>query len=193
MTLNQNPQMLDAVTFGLDFWSDADVRKAMKMHYLLQDWVYPDAKLMAAQLQAVADLQKDYYNKLWETTQYKYDPIENYNMVEEVIKDKTTTTDNGTSTTHPGEEGYNTRTDNYNYPDDEGTEKRVAANNDTITGSMVNDSSNTHTNEREYKFQRHGNIGVTTSQQMIDQERKLLIHIDEMYLREFDDYFMITM
>lgn len=49
----------------------------MKERYLLEDWIYDNENLQRRAIQLIADLNKDKYNKIYETTQYHYDPIAN--------------------------------------------------------------------------------------------------------------------
>ena len=46
---------------------------------------------------------------------------------------------------------------------------------DADTGMQTNAESGTNTTTRNYRLTRSGNIGVTTSQQMIEQERNVWI------------------
>jgi len=138
------------------------------------------------------------WNKLWDTLSFEYDPIQNYSMTE-TMKDDETVIDYGKVKTIGG---TNTRTPNltetetpnitretelnrYGFnssdpvPTDTGSETQTGTNTTTTTGtdeteidSTETDSgSDTHT--RNYTLSRAGNIGVTTSQQMIESERKL--------------------
>lgn len=111
------------------------------------------------------------YNKLYKTTLFKYNPIENYNMEEK------------------------------------GTDKRksdsetLAKYSDTPQGEvdglldgkyMTNATHGTDKNSGEdtHEFSRHGNIGVTTTQQMIEQERKIIIDLDLMIIDDLKDLFL---
>lgn len=119
---------------------------------------------------------------LWQTMFLEYNPIENYNMVEETEKDKTRYT-NGKIVTYQGTEtnGYD-NTDQkkaFNSADWLDTDKQSGSN--TLSYGTGNNArkdvnSGTDLSEREYKFKRSGNIGVTTSQQMIEAERKLRMY-----------------
>lgn len=111
------------------------------------------------------------YVKLYATTQYKYNPIENYNM----------------------EEGSE---DNRNVKG-EGVNKYS----DTPQGQLNNVkegkylSSATHTEDssegsEKHTAWRHGNIGVTTTQQMIEQERQVIIDLDNMIIADLQDLFL---
>lgn len=142
------------------------------------------------------------WTDMWETMFYDYDPIENYNMIEQLTddvreteygkKDTLTITQmqhvkSGSETTTPGV--VTTETDTvygYNSTNGETANKRVTTpsgneshvyNNvtDTDTGSSNNQLSGSDTETRNYTLTRKGNIGVTTSQQMIEQQRTLLM------------------
>lgn len=89
-------------------------------------------------------------DKLYATTQLEYDPIENYNMTE-------SGTDSGTSgATASGQNkgtSYNSATPNL------------------IDSNSSNSSAHSSSN---HSLTRSGNIGITTSQQMIMQEREVV-------------------
>ena len=110
-------------------------------------------------------------NKIWKTTQYKYNPIENYNM-EEGNKSKRKA--DGESLGKYSETPQGPLTDlidgKYLTNATHGTEKSAG--------------------EEEYTGWRHGNIGVTTTQQMIEQERKVTIDLDLMIIDELKDLFI---
>ena len=89
-------------------------------------------------------------NGLYASTQFDYNPISNYDMTE-------SSTDEDYATTSGNSTESSTSFDSTTQKD---TGKTVSS------GSSAN--TNTHT------LQRSGNIGVTTSQQMIEQERGVL-------------------
>lgn len=110
-------------------------------------------------------------NQLYKTTLFKYNPIENYNM-EESGKDKT-----------------------------KGSGENVGKYSDTpqgvldgvVEGSYLTNAThgtNKSEGETDHYFTRHGNIGVTTTQQMIEQERKIIIDLDLMIIDELKDLFL---
>ena len=108
--------------------------------------------------------------KLWATMQFEYNPIENYDMEEQMSDDitefeygktNTRTANLNTETTHEVQ-GFNSST--YNPSDKDSTAE---------TGTDTHAESGTDTHTRNYTLTRHGNIGVTTSQQMIESERTL--------------------
>lgn len=87
-------------------------------------------------------------------------------------------TDTGTQTT----QRTGTEQKSYNLSDtDSGTQttQRTGTNqisynlSDTDTGTQTDEDTGTDTHTRNYLLNRSGNIGVTTSQQMLEQERKV--------------------
>lgn len=110
----------------------------------------------------------------------EYEPIENYNMREEMTNDETVT-EYGKESTRSGSETDTPNLTNtssgdvyaFNSPDPVPTEKQstTATGTATHTFNAVKDAesgSDTHT--RNYLLTRSGNVGVTTSQQMIESE-----------------------
>ena len=114
----------------------------------------------------------DKWNKLYHAFTEEYEPLENYNMEEVETPDieksrtkkestKITTTNTSNSSTH----GFNSAIP---VPVNEGeVESVVEGDGDD---NVVSDTE-TETGTRE--LTRHGNIGVTTSQQMLESEIKL--------------------
>lgn len=105
-------------------------------------------------------------DKLYATTQFVYDPIENYNMTESGSDTGATvaSASNSNSAT-----SYNSTTPN------------LTDNSESQSGA---ESSSTHS------LTRSGNIGVTTSQQMILQEREVAAYdflhsVAEMIVEQF--------
>lgn len=114
------------------------------------------------------------WSKLWATMQYEYNPIENYSMTEQMTNDETSIVygridtlaqvKNTTDTDTNEVQGF----DSSQYkPSDRYTSAHTGTDTDTNTQS----GEDTHT--RNYTLTRSGNIGVTTSQQMIESERIL--------------------
>ena len=170
------------------------------------------------------------WTKQYATLSAEYNPIENYNMTENMTNDITeiehghvvtrvldttdertpnvteertdnlthgktgteTTTPDLTTTTDNGITGFNSATDvhtgetqttntgtnevEYNTSDtDSGTVTTTTTGTDTTTqsGSITDTNTGTDTHTHNYELTRSGNIGVTTSQQMIQSEHDL--------------------
>lgn len=110
-------------------------------------------------------------NKLYKTTLYKYNPIENYNMEEQgTNKRKADSETLGKYADTPGSEVDGVLEGKYLTNATHGTDKSSG--------------------EENHYFTRHGNIGVTTTQQMIQQERDIIIDLDMMIIDELKDLFI---
>lgn len=114
---------------------------------------------------------------LWKTTQYKYNPIENYNMEEgslDKAKNEGKESHDNLSKFSDTPQGSVDNLDNY----------LTSATADK--GSIGSESSG----ETEHSAWRHGNIGVTTTQQMIEQERKVILDVDMVIIDELKTLFL---
>lgn len=137
------------------------------------------------------------YDKLVDTLSLEYNPIENYSMTE---KGKDTRTPDITQTN----KGKNTNTT--------GLDTAITTGKTTFdkSDSFINDTKTTNTgtntdtqdinttvttagNEKtEHELTRRGNIGVTTSQQMIESERKLAsFSVVDIFVKAIADIILI--
>ena len=113
------------------------------------------------------------------TTTATYNPTENYNMTEsEKITDKKNENTNTTQTLVNGErkgENINTNavtpfeTNVFN----DNTQQKENYTENSVTDTSTNNGAFTTNNSIEKELKRSGNIGVTTTQQMLESERKL--------------------
>lgn len=107
--------------------------------------IYPNPEFLANMIGVWSSKEFPTWEKLYNTTTLKYDPISNYDRTEEM------------------EEGGNS--------DGNSTGKVAAFNSETLVPSNGTETSVSHNNKR--KTRTYGNIGVTTSQQMIEEERRV--------------------
>lgn len=140
---------------------------------------------------------RDYFKALFDTTQYEYNPIENYDQTE---KETITDVNNQTNKTNYGQLSETNKfgnakniTTNGTAPYDElmyqnysnavtNSEKE----DDTFTRDSRTDSNEQNEkNTRNREFRRHGNIGITTTQQMIIEQRNVLINLIADILTQF--------
>lgn len=116
------------------------------------------------------------YSGLYKTTLLEYNPIENYSMSESGTDIRTpniTTTDS----MNVGEQSNSTTSTDSVSPYD--TQSFTDSNKTVVsenTGARTDSNTRTETGTETttHEFQRDGNIGVTTSQQMIESERKVV-------------------
>lgn len=121
-------------------------------------------------------LQKytDKWNKLYSAIiTSDYNPLENYNMEQvetpDITKERNVKTNTKLKTTSEGDSNGSTHGFNSAVPVD--TDGSHAESEVTVEGSEDDNNTNdveTETGTRE--LERHGNIGVTTSQQMLESE-----------------------
>ena len=137
------------------------------------------------------------YDKLVDTLSLEYNPIENYSMTE-------TGTDTRTPNITQTSKGVNTNT--------VGVDTSITTGKTTFdkSDSFINDTKTTNTgtntdtqdidttvttagNEKTvHEFTRSGNIGVTTSQQMIESERQLaMFSVVDLFVKAISDIILI--
>ena len=145
------------------------------------------------------------FERMYESLRVEYSPIENYDRKENTTRnyensgtDKESTTLGSTTTsTNIGSNDNENKVSAYNESDYSNREKDTQSYNSTLT----NTGSGTDTKQTEYGLKRkevedirvHGNIGVTTSQQMIESEMELRAKYDiyKIISREFEREFLV--
>lgn len=167
-------------------------------------------------------IRKYNFQKLWDTTQLDYNPIENYDRYsmqerlvtekEELSKDTSiiNTASGGTNTTETSSnnlEGSTTKNEerkvsafNSNEYSPDWTDNQTDEHSENNTGNVTTEFSDTRKHEEShtgtdtrdrdnkdiYNEHTHGNIGVTTSQQMIEAERTVVkFNLYEFIAQEF--------
>lgn len=185
--------------------------------------LYPNPTVFKNLIGVWSDKQLPIWNRLYATTQYEYNPIENYNRYEtgsqsgsgstthsgtDAHANTTTTTGSDTSTNsieHGGEdvdtgardaEHYIAAYDSRPNGDDDGLVKKTrdseTAENrhdygetvdsegtitygktETRNGSVTHGETIATENDGEHELHAHGNIGVTTTQKLIREQREV--------------------
>ena len=133
------------------------------------EMLYPDAKFMAHMIAVWSAKELPIWEKLENTLHYNYDPISNYDKTEEWTDENkgtvrnTANSNGGTSGTDTKKvAGYNSET----LVTSEGSTSEV---NSTLE-STVEAEKNDNGKRSGHVF---GNIGVTTTQKMIEEERRV--------------------
>lgn len=179
MVMNHQ-SIFQPIKFGLDWVDDTELRELMLNYYLTQDMAYPDESLMVLKLQNKANLISEYWNKLYTLRSIEYQPIENYDRYEDI-------TETGKSNGKSNSSGTSLYSE---FPMESPLKKSV---NNTDSNSSANSEANTDT---QRKAHIHGNIGVTTSQQMLESEinlQKQLSMLKQLYIKEYEDLFFINL
>ena len=161
------------------------------------------------------------FDRMYKSLRMEYSPIENYDRIEDIkreYKDSGTDTETltlGSSTTssHTGTDTDSTQGGGSNekgvsaYNEDgytnreKDTETHNSNNTQTYNSTVTNTGSGSDKTQTDYGKQRtetentriHGNIGVTTSQQMIESEMSLRAKYDiyKIISREFEREFLV--
>ena len=172
--------------------------------------IYPDPEFMQHAIRVWSSLRVDIWNRLWATTQYEYNPIENYDRTEDgTDTDTHTGTDtNGNTLTHTGTDTVTDETDANHYK--AAYDSAAAGENDGLVKATRDDAGNTSTTvygstdsnsgtfthghkvTRDHDLHVHGNIGTVTVQKMIQEERDIsTFSIVDVMIRDFKDRFCI--
>lgn len=145
------------------------------------------------------------FERMYEALRTDYSPIENYDRKENITRDyensgsdkASTTLGSSTKSTNVGSNDNENKVSAYNESDYTNREKDTQNYNSIVT----NTGSGTDTTQTEYGLKRkevedvhvHGNIGVTTSQQMIESEISLRAKYDiyKIISKEFEREFLV--
>ena len=180
--------------------------------------LYPNYEVMKNLIGVWSHKMLPVWQHLYDTTQYEYDPIENYNRTEvETLQGTGNRTHSGSDvTTHGGQNTHNQTTNNTgdNKHSIAGFDSVPTANSD---GLVLNDTDDAHNTEivqgsesfgktetlqhgeqiadqNQYRKENNtsGNIGVTTTQKMIREEREIAeFNIYDRMITDFMDRFCI--
>ena len=194
--------------------TNADVAAAIMARNLYKKVIYRDGVPGADALDRLvygitsrAKVIKDYWNHIYETTVYEYNPLENYNMVEDTVHGHVLTRSGAISHTgtdtlvKTGKIKDGGKTTQRQFPVNNGGDAKDYAQTedsrtteydyatDTRTLNTSDGDSRVDTNSGTDTMTRSGNIGVTTSQQMIQSEREITLKILEDYVADLADEF----
>lgn len=150
--------------------------------------LYPNLEFFAMRIGMWSRKHQYNWKKLYDTTLLEYNPIENYDRMEEW---NDTDTESGSST-------FTNKIMNSGTVTEQNTAfnagladhaKEISDNDTTNNGSGINKSDSKHTRSGR----THGNIGVTTSQQMIQSEREVaMFNIYDIIAESFVENFCLT-
>ena len=148
--------------------------------------LYPDFTYLKNRIAIWSNKYQINWKKLYDTTVLEYNPIENYDRVEDWTDDDnetiTSDRDNTVKSTSTNEIMNSVNVTDKNTAFNSGLAdhaKQITDGDTTENGSITNTEKENVNDGRTRKHTRtgreHGNIGVTTSQQMIQSERDLVV------------------
>lgn len=140
--------------------------------------LYPNAEVFKRILKAWSNTRLTEWQRVETALTAEYNPIHNYDRNEDYSDtntEKETGKSNSTSSTESNANGTNENTESetaFNTESFKNRTKNAGTDTASSTASATNESNNTVTRETKVQHTAHlyGNIGVTTSQQMINEE-----------------------
>lgn len=191
----------DILALKPNFFDDADIderldKEELKMAILERCGtllpVYTRSEMFKSFSDSFFKRRKNIISKLIDTTEFDYNPINNYDRTEEVhrVYDEDTTSKNATtgeSNKTNTQENQTSAYDSSTYqPKDKITGNGTSSDTTTGTGSGTSDII------EDTITRTHGNIGVTSTQKMIESERKVvLFNVYHWIAIEFEQNFFI--
>lgn len=172
-----------------DNLSTADFINTLLAHYGEMPVLYSYPPLLKSLIATWSNTSQYTWAHLAETLKAEYNPIENYDRTETSTDVFTgTTKTNATSNASSNESGksqvygYN----NLTTPADD------SASTNTSASNTSSDSAGTNTSTTAHDSRVHGNIGVTTTQQMLQSERDVaMFNIYDVICKDFQKRFLI--
>lgn len=148
--------------------------------------LYPDFNYMKNRITIWSNKYQSNWKKLYDTTVLEYNPIENYDRMEDWTDDdnesSTRARDNTVKSISTNEIKNSVNVTDQNTAFNSGLAdhaKQITDGDTSEKGSITNTENENVNDDRTGKHTRkgraHGNIGVTTSQQMIQSERDLVV------------------
>lgn len=148
--------------------------------------LYPDLTYMKSRITIWSNKYQINWKKLYDTTVLEYNPIENYDRIEDLTDTDDVSTssarDNTIKSTSTNEivNSVNITDQNTAFNDGLTVHAKQITDGDTTENVNITNTEKENVNDgRTGKHTRtgrvHGNIGVTTSQQMIQNERDLVV------------------
>lgn len=137
-----------------------------------------------------------YYEHLYQTTTYKYDPILNYDVTETITREivgELESNNRAEQSTNQNEGIRNYDTPIIKVKDENNYKKSPSFITDTQSNNTLNGSSNRRENNKTNEVNKRntkGNIGTMTTQDLIKKEREIIINIDKMILDDLEVLFM---
>lgn len=145
------------------------------------------------------------FERMFKALRAEYSPIENYDRIEDIIRDyqnsgrdkETSTLGSSTTSTHTGNDSAEMQVSAYNEEEYTNRDKETQNyNTSTETKGSGSDTTTTDYGLRRTETEKtriHGNIGVTTAQQMIMEEMKLRAQYEiyRIITMEFEREFLV--
>lgn len=185
---NFDPSIFDGVEFPSNI-SVQDFVDSLLMQCGEMPVLYSSPPLLKSLIQVWSKISQYSWNRLAATLTAEYNPIENYDRIEE-WEDSSTNTSRYTNSAKNTSSG-STKEQVYGYNDLKTPADNSASTSDS-TSADTSDSTGTGTSAGSRKGRAHGNIGVTTTQEMLESERRVsMFNFYDTVIRDFQKRFLI--
>ena len=198
----EHPEVIQNIKHQLPMLADDEhINQRIINEYFAMEYLFDDDTLNHVLLQATADKNHDKTVDLFNTTLYEYDPISNYSMREREISatndcervNNTSSVKALNSTKSSSDSVENVEQFGYNSDAPSSVQRNGVKDGETNISEGSNNVSNdvkraSHQGAQRV-LERSGNIGVTTSQQMIQSERDIIIDVLTEYVNNFLECF----
>lgn len=206
----------DDTLFDLMCWPDdftADEKQAVIDNICMEcaelEILYPDAGFLKKAIGAWSFKEKPVWNRIYSASKLEYNPIENYRRHEtETIEDDRTEQHSGSDSSIVTNSGSSTGTDEgvidhyvtgYDSGDlvlksqDSTNGRSTSTDSQNGTSQLTHGEKIEHDNSTDRSLLAYGNIGVTTSQEMLKQEIEIasLVNIMPIMVQSFMERFCI--
>lgn len=185
---NFDPSIFDGVEFPSNI-SVQDFVDSLLMQCGEMPVLYSSPTLLKSLIRVWSNVSQYTWNHLASTITAEYNPIENYDRMEE-WEDLSTNTSRYTNSANNTSSG-STKEQVYGYNDLQ-TPADNSASTSASTSADTSDSTGTGTSSGSRKGRAHGNIGVTTTQAMLESERQVAtFNFYDTVIRDFQKRFLI--
>lgn len=154
------------------------VKNNLLMETASLEILYPDPDFLKQAIGIWSEKQLPVWQQLYDTTQYEYDPIANYDRKEHVVETtegSTTGSSSGeSSSTSSGSSSTTSKKTAYNSNAFADSGKTESEGQQTDSSSDSAETSQERSDSRTLDSTVRGNIGVTTTQQMIQSQRDVV-------------------
>lgn len=185
---NFDPSIFDGVEFPTNI-SVQDFIDSLLMQCGEMPVLYSSPPLLKSLIRVWSNTSKYSWEHLAATLTATYNPIENYDRTEE-WEDSTTNTSRYTNSANNTSNG-STKEQVYGYNDLQNPSDNSASTS-ASTSADTSDSTGTGISTGTRKGRAHGNVGVTTTQEMLDSERRVaMFNFYDTVIRDFQKRFLI--
>ena len=183
----EDQDIFDLLIHGVTFADNVVINHLLYEYYERWYAIYPEFDKMVNELVMKINSNGDYWERIYQSMLLEFNPLHNYDMTETEEDTRCGESEGNSSTAQNSRGTVNGSQFGYNETSPTATDR-----NDST--SKTDSVSNMHDRSRQQgkrTLTRQGNIGVTTSAQLIAGYRDIQLKILDMYIKSFSDLFMI--